>query len=392
MADPQSAARIRELEQRMAAMPGSRIFVGLAEEYRRAGRFADALATLRNGLEAHPTYLSARIAIARLYQETGRVPEAIDAFSRVLAADRENLVAAKALGDLYARQGNPLEAVKKLKLYRALSGDRAVDERIAVLERETKPEAGSGPLPAASAAPAAPPPPAPARPSTTRLFDPLTDPDSGISGAFSFGPDPNATLALSTLDFSAGSEAELPLAETSRPAAVPGAPTPAAHEPSPAAPRDESAASSEAGASSVPIGLPEAPAALSASGTVDAALPAAPEAFSPTAEAVPSPTVEAFLSEDERETTAPEESDVPAGPAPEIPAARTLAELYASQGHVEEAQDIYDRLAARETSDASAVAHPAAPVSASDDPVAHKRHALETWLARIKANAAVARQ
>jgi hypothetical protein len=73
MKDLQSEARIRDLEQRMAAMPGSRIFVGLAEEYRRAGRFADALAILRNGLEAHPTYLSARIAIARLYQETGHV-------------------------------------------------------------------------------------------------------------------------------------------------------------------------------------------------------------------------------------------------------------------------------------------------------------------------------
>ena len=131
MADPQSAARIRDLEQRMAAMPGSRIFVGLAEEYRRAGRFSDALATLRTGLEAHPSYLSARIAVARLYQEMGRDDEAIDAFARVLATDRENLVAAKALGDLYARRGNAVEAVKKYKLYRALAGDRAIDAKIA---------------------------------------------------------------------------------------------------------------------------------------------------------------------------------------------------------------------------------------------------------------------
>src|SRR5512140_1944151 len=152
-----SEERIRDLEQRMAAMPGSRIFVGLAEEYRRAGRFADALAILRNGLEAHPTYLSARIAVARLYQETGRVDEAVEAFSKVLAADRENLVAAKALGDLYGRQGNPVEAVKKFKLYRALSGDRSVDERIAALEREVKSETG----PAIPAAPIKSPAPAP---------------------------------------------------------------------------------------------------------------------------------------------------------------------------------------------------------------------------------------
>jgi hypothetical protein len=158
----------------MAAMP-LRIFVGLAEEYRRAGRFSDAMATLRNGLEAHPTYLSARIAIARLYQETGRVQEAIDAFSKVLVSDRENLVAAKALGDLYGRQGNAVEAIKKLKLYRALAGDRSVDERIAALEREANPEPAAphdvpGPPsfpPAAAAAPAA------SSSAASRLFDPM---------------------------------------------------------------------------------------------------------------------------------------------------------------------------------------------------------------------------
>src|SRR5580765_163981 len=203
MKDLQSEARIRDLEQRMAAMPGSRIFVGLAEEYRRAGRFADALATLRNGLEAHPTYLSARIAIARLYQETGRVQEAIDAFSKVLVSDRENLVAAKALGELHGRQGNSVEAIKKLKLYRALSGDRAGDAQIAAREREVKAEPAAPHVSATPAAPpvtvAAAPAAAPGAPSAaeSRLFDPMNYADT--SGAFDLGP--NSTLALSTLDF-----------------------------------------------------------------------------------------------------------------------------------------------------------------------------------------------
>ncbi len=134
MADPESDDRIRDLEQRMAAMPGSRIFVGLAEEYRRAGRYEDALNTLRKGLEGHPTYLSAQIALARLYQETWRTDEAIEAFSRVLSMDRENLVAAKALSDLYENAKNPIEAIKKLKLYRAISGDKSIDDRIGKME------------------------------------------------------------------------------------------------------------------------------------------------------------------------------------------------------------------------------------------------------------------
>ncbi|MGH9443229.1 MAG: tetratricopeptide repeat protein [Thermoanaerobaculia bacterium] len=134
MADSESEGRVRELEQRMAAMPGSRIFVGLAEEYRRSGRYEDALNTLKKGLENHPTYLSAQIALARLYQETWRTQDAIDAFLNVLAMDRQNLVAAKALSQLYENSQNPVEAIKKLKLYRAISGDRTMDEKIEKME------------------------------------------------------------------------------------------------------------------------------------------------------------------------------------------------------------------------------------------------------------------
>lgn len=136
MADPITEIRIHELEQKLALMPGSRAFVALAEEYRRAGRLEQALATLTKGLETHPNYLSAQVAIARLYQEMGKLPESIAAFQKVLAADRQNLVAAKSLADLYRSQGEPLEALKKYKLYRALSADPDTDEQIAELERE----------------------------------------------------------------------------------------------------------------------------------------------------------------------------------------------------------------------------------------------------------------
>jgi len=341
----------------MAAMPGSRIFVGLAEEYRRAGRFADALATLNSGLESHPTYLSARIAIARLYQETGRFPEAIDAFSKVLVTDRENLVAAKALGDIHSRQGNALEAVKKYKLYRALSGDRAVDEKIATLERETKGDLPSAPSRETVAAPAP----------HSRMFDPLSDPDSGISGAFSFEPDPNATRSLSTLEFEPASEPPVPI-ETTRPFRI-----------DPASITD-----------------------------VEPDASGAPEAISPVVSAVESsvsvPTVEtsAAISEQPRAADAPEaamasDSDLEAAassssPA-DLPPSRTLAELYENQGFREEARGIYERLVSQNPDDESLVRRLArvgenTPPAAPGDLRARKREILEAWLARVKANAA----
>jgi len=436
MKDPQSDARIRDLEQRMAAMPGSRIFVGLAEEYRRAGRFADALATLRNGLEAHPTYLSARIAIARLFQETGRVEEAVEAFSKVLAADRENLVAAKALGDLYGKQGNTVEAVKKFKLYRALSGDRSVDERIAALEREAKAE-GTGPAaPAAPPAPPKPPPaaaPAPAIPPSgapaSRLFDPMNYADT--SGAFELGP--NATLALSTLDFAAAEEPELtiattipapiaagpssevlPAVETEEPAAAPVEAIPAAlaagspadqaesldaaeqlpaEEPEPAEesqPREEIPASLALSAMELPVtedfptaDSPPATDALPMSDELPAMDDIRPGDELPEAEEA---------EEVARADELPSETDEESSAMPDLPPSRSLAELYERQGFPEEARHIYDRLDA--AADAGALsatdrfAPPAeAPPEEMPDPRSRKRRAIESWLSRVKSNA-----
>jgi tetratricopeptide (TPR) repeat protein len=156
--DAGAEARIQDLKRRIELDPGSRLFVGLAEEYRRAGRLSEALSTLQRGLLAHPRYLSAHVALGRAYLEAGQVTEAIATFSKVLATDPGNLVSARSLADIYLSRGESVEAIKKFKLYRALSGDRSVEDTIARLEKDLAP-----PPPLASAAtPAAavPPPPA----------------------------------------------------------------------------------------------------------------------------------------------------------------------------------------------------------------------------------------
>jgi tetratricopeptide (TPR) repeat protein len=368
MADPQAEARIRDLERRMAAMPGSRIFVGLAEEYRRAGRFGDALATLRTGLEAHPTYLSARIAIARLFHEMARDEEAIEAFAGVLAADRENLVAAKALGDLYARRGDPVEAVKKYKLYRALSGDRSIDDRVSALERESKPEL-----------PAAPPPAPAAAPAEARMFDPINFSDS--SAEFRF--DPAATMTLSTLEFSP------------EPSPAPVLDAPAAS--APAAAPASSVSDSPAGGpgeghrfgSIEDVTLPD----LIVRGGEPAADPAprsSPETLSGFAADETTTEPEAPI----RPTMPAEEREAAQEPAPELPPSRTLAELYERQGFREEARRIYERLAEEHPEDESltrriaAVQGDAATTPPPSDPRSRRRRTLEDWLDRVKANAA----
>jgi tetratricopeptide (TPR) repeat protein len=137
--------------------PGSRLFVALAEEYRKLGRFRDALSALQKGLLAHPGYVAAQVALGRVYLEARQTTDAIATFTKVLVADPGNLVASKSLADIYLSRGDNLEAVKKYKLYRALSGDRKVDEVIAHLETIVAPRPV---VPAKPVAPAfAPPPP-----------------------------------------------------------------------------------------------------------------------------------------------------------------------------------------------------------------------------------------
>ena len=152
MSDRESDSRIRDLKKRLEKEPGSRFFVPLAEEYRKAGRLSDALTTLEEGLVSHPSYVAARVALARAYLEVGRTEESMTAFSKALAEDPSNLVAAKALGDLHLSRGEPMEALKRYLRYRGISGDRRLDAVINRLQGEVAPapvipRAGPAPLP-----------------------------------------------------------------------------------------------------------------------------------------------------------------------------------------------------------------------------------------------------
>jgi tetratricopeptide (TPR) repeat protein len=133
--NPAAEDRIRHLRRRVEQDSTSPFFVGLAEEYRAAGRLPDAIRALEKGLQVHPHYVSAQVALARAYLEADRTDEAVAMFTKALAFDRGNLVSARSLADIYLSRGQQLEALKKYKLYRALSGDRGMDEMIERIEK-----------------------------------------------------------------------------------------------------------------------------------------------------------------------------------------------------------------------------------------------------------------
>ena len=93
--------RIDELTRRVQMDPASIAFAALAEEYRREGRFEEAIATCGTGLRRHPSYLSAHVTLGRAWASLGRIDEARAEFEHVLRLAPENLAAIRALAEIH---------------------------------------------------------------------------------------------------------------------------------------------------------------------------------------------------------------------------------------------------------------------------------------------------
>jgi tetratricopeptide (TPR) repeat protein len=353
VAEPTAEARIRDLERRLDMDPGSRLFVALAEDYRKIGRLKDALSALQKGLLAHPGYVAAQVALGRVYLEAKQSTDAIATFTKVLVADPGNLVAAKSLAEVQLARGEHLEALKKFKLYRALSGDRKVDEIIARLEPQVAPKPIT-PLKAVLPVEPLPPPPQFQETDKGRRRTTITD-------AAAAGPDAEP-FEMTSVPFEIGDDST---GRSRRSDPFPLIPTRdvviASTQPAGPTPGD---------AVTRVVRIPDGPAA--------------------------GPAEDAGASEAEALAAPPP----PAEPEPGKPTGRALGDLYYAQGHYAVALQVYDDLVNRHPfdddlkrmrRDAEARLLPAgsAPSGTVPDPGLEHRlalvRALKHWLSRVQA-------
>ena len=103
-------SRIEELKRRVQLDPASIAFAALAEEYRRAEQYQEAIDTCNAGLIRHPAYLSARVTLGRALMEVGRLQEAQHELEYVLKLAPENLAAIRGLAEIHHRLGDDHEA------------------------------------------------------------------------------------------------------------------------------------------------------------------------------------------------------------------------------------------------------------------------------------------
>jgi Tfp pilus assembly protein PilF len=165
MADAISPTRLAQLRQRWERDPSSRLFLQLAEEYRRAGDLLESIRVLEAGLRRQPSYLSAQVALGRCYLENGQATQACRVLEAVVGQDPTQLVAQKLLVEAYLQVGEAAKARSSLDLYRLFNNR---DQEIEKLERRIRGLSGEIVRPAAVVEP-------PARPAPPPIAEPIFD-------------------------------------------------------------------------------------------------------------------------------------------------------------------------------------------------------------------------
>jgi tetratricopeptide (TPR) repeat protein len=156
--------RIDELKRRVQQDPASIAFAALADEYRRAGLFHDAIETCRAGLQRHPAYVSARVTLGRALIELGEFQEAAEHLEQVLRSAPENLAAIRALADIHRRNPEPLEALQAAAAAASSAAQTAPGEEGPAPHAEARALPQSEPQPAVAAHGTAAPLPLPLTP------------------------------------------------------------------------------------------------------------------------------------------------------------------------------------------------------------------------------------
>lgn len=107
-----NAAEIDRLALVLAKEPGSKVFIPLAEEYGKAGRWEEAVAVLEDGLKTYPGFITAMVALGRAYEQVNQPVKAKAILEEAIKISPDNLRAHRTLAKLYATQGAKDAAIR----------------------------------------------------------------------------------------------------------------------------------------------------------------------------------------------------------------------------------------------------------------------------------------
>ncbi|OGW38861.1 MAG: hypothetical protein A2Y97_12080 [Nitrospirae bacterium RBG_13_39_12] len=136
-----ASEEIERLKEKVDKDPNSKLFIPLADEYKKAGMFDEAIDVLIKGLEKQPGYMSARVALGKVYFEKGMPEEARAEFEKVIKIIPDNLYAHKKLAEIYRDVGERDKAIKEFKTVLKLNPmDEWAATNISDIEEGVKPK------------------------------------------------------------------------------------------------------------------------------------------------------------------------------------------------------------------------------------------------------------
>jgi tetratricopeptide (TPR) repeat protein len=135
--DFELSPKIEELQEKLSKDPKSRLFLQLAEEYRKSGMPEEAIEVCKEGLKHHPTYIAAKVTLGKAYLDLKKIDDAQHIFEDVIEQSSDNLVANRNLADIYYMKGFTDESLKHYKIINMYNAnDQLVADRIKELQEQ----------------------------------------------------------------------------------------------------------------------------------------------------------------------------------------------------------------------------------------------------------------
>ncbi len=126
---------IERLKEKVDRDPHSKLFVPLAEEYKKIGMLDKAIETLIKGLERYPSYMSARVSLGKIYLDKGMLDKAGAEFEKVVSTIPDNLYAHKKLAEIYGALSMREKAIEELKMVLKLNPlDLDAEKNLSIIE------------------------------------------------------------------------------------------------------------------------------------------------------------------------------------------------------------------------------------------------------------------
>src|SRR3990167_7104663 len=116
-----NAAEIDRLATALAKDPASKSFIQLAEEYGKAGMWAEAAGVLEDGLKYYPGFITAMVALGRAYDQLSQPTKAKAILEEAIKISPENLRAHRTLAKIYTAEGFTAEALRSCDVILALN-------------------------------------------------------------------------------------------------------------------------------------------------------------------------------------------------------------------------------------------------------------------------------